>query len=149
MRVDADGEALLKALDERPFLIKPNANEFCTAFGASPSLSSVDRVAGELIAAGRVETVCVSLGERGAYIADRTGAYVAPPAAVEVKSLTGAGDSMVAGLCLALSMGRPLAEALAFGIAAAGTAVSHSGTTFGTRSEFEALLDVGRVERLH
>lgn len=147
--VDAEGEALLAALEEKPFLIKPNANEFCGAFGAEPTLAEVDRVASELIATGRVQTVCVSMGADGAYLADATGAWFAAPAKVEVKSLTGAGDSMVAGLCTAMSAGLSLDRVLAYGVAASATAISHEGTAFGTREEFDAILPTVSVQKMH
>ena len=146
--VDAEGEALLATLREKPFLIKPNANEFAATFGTEPELSEIDRVARELIEAGRLQTVCVSLGGEGAYLADATGAYLAAPAAVTVKSLTGAGDAMVAGLCAAFAGGLPLDRALAFGIASSGVAVSHAGTAYGTREEFDALLPTVSVQKL-
>ena len=147
--VDAEGEALLSALDEKPFLIKPNANEFAATFGVAPVLEEIDRVACELIGKGRLQTVCVSLGGDGAYLADATGAYLAAPAAVTVRSLTGAGDAMVAGLCLAFSRGLSTERALAFGIASSATAIQHEGTAFGTREEFEAILPTVRVQKLH
>lgn len=147
--VDAEGEALLSALGETPFLIKPNANEFCGAFGAEPSLAEVDRVASGLIADGSVQMACVSMGADGAYLANRTGAYFAAPAKVTVRSLTGAGDAMVAGLCTALHKGLSLDRVLAYGIAASAVAVSHEGTAFGTREEFEAILPTVKLQKLH
>ena len=147
--VDAEGEALLLALEEKPFLIKPNANEFCGAFGAEPTLAEVDCVANELIAAGRVQTVCVSMGGEGAYLANAAGAWFAPPAKIAVKSLTGAGDAMVAGLCTAFEKGLSLDCVLAYGVASSATAIRHEGTAFGTREEFEAILPTVKLQKMH
>ena len=146
--VDADGESLTLALRQHPFLIKPNEKEFANTFGVAAELSSIDKKAAELIGDDVLDMICVSLGERGAYLADATGACFCPPARVEVLSLQAAGDSMVAGICLALEKGRPLADILAFGTAAAGATVSHVGTEVGTYAEFKALLPTLTPERI-
>ena len=146
--VDADGESLLLALSQRPFLIKPNEKEFANTFGVAAELGAIDQKAAELIEQGVLEMICVSLGERGAYLADATGACFCTPARVEVRSLQAAGDSMVAGLCLALCKGLSLEQILAYGTAAAGATVSHVGTEVGDRTEFEAILPSLEVERL-
>lgn len=144
--VDAAGESLLQALAEHPFLIKPNAEEFATAFGCEATLEAVDATARRLIAAGQLTCVCVSLGGQGAYFADASGGYFAPALPVTVRSLQGAGDAMVAGICYALERGLAAPEVLACGVAAASAAVSHEGTAFGTRAEYEACLDAVRVQ---
>ncbi len=146
--VDAEGESLRQALEERPFLIKPNEKEFADTFGVAAELPAIDQKAAELIAAGRAEMICVSLGERGAYLADRDGACFCPPARVTVRSLQAAGDSMVAGICLALEQGQDLLQVLACGTAAAAATVSRLGTEVGSRADFEAILPTLSPSRL-
>ena len=68
--VDADGESMGLALSQHPFLIKPNEKEFANIFGVAAELSAIDQKAAELIAGGVLKRICVSLGERGAYLAD-------------------------------------------------------------------------------
>ena len=138
--VDAAGESLLLALAEHPFLIKPNAEEFAAAFGCDATPEAVDVTARRLIAEGQLTCVCVSLGGKGAYFADASGGYFAPALPVAVRSLQGAGDAMVAGLCYALERGLAAPEVLACGVATASAAVSHEGTAFGSKEEFEACL---------
>ena len=139
--VDAEGELLVNALAESPFLIKPNIHEFELTFGCKiDSIESLDAKAQEILARYELGMICVSLGEKGAYIATRSGAYYCLPVPVEVRSLQGAGDAMVAGLCMALEKDLPLCEVLRYGVAMAGAAIATEGTRPGTKQDFERLL---------
>jgi ribokinase len=59
-----------------------------------------------------------------------------------VVETTGAGDAFAGGFAVALSEGRPAAEAVRFGIATAGLSVTRPGAAAGMprREEIEALL---------
>lgn len=141
--VDAEGELLVNALAESPFLIKPNIHEFELTFGCKiDSIEALDAKVQEILARYELGMICVSLGDKGAYIATRSGAYCCLPVPVEVRSLQGAGDAMVAGLCLALERGLPLDKVLHYGVAMAGAAISTEGTRPGTKEDFERLLAI-------
>jgi 6-phosphofructokinase 2 len=60
---------------------------------------------------------------------------------VRVRSSVGAGDSLVAGIVLSLSRGRPLREAVRFGVAAGAAAVMNPGTELCRREDVERLYD--------
>ena len=142
--VDCEGELLLNALEEAPHFIKPNIHEFEKTFGCK--IETVDELDGRvqgLFSRYGVEMICVSLGEKGAYIATRQEAYFAKSAKVEVRSLQGAGDAMVAGLCMALERDLPLADVLRYGVAASGATIATEGTLPGERAHFESLLQSG------
>ena len=64
---------------------------------------------------------------------------------MEVRSIQGAGDSVVAGMCMALERGFPLEVVLLCGIIAAGGSVSREGTQMCTAELFESLFrqDIG------
>lgn len=139
--VDAERNTLLEALEEGPYLIKPNIHEFEATFGCKiDGIESLDREVKKIFAAYGLSIICVSLGGDGAYIADRKEAYFCQPAKVTVRSLQGAGDSMVAGICMALEQGRCLPDVLRYGVAAAGASVMQEGTQVGTKADFESLL---------
>ena len=139
--VDAEGELLLQALAEAPYLIKPNIHELELTFGCKiEGIKDLDAKAQEILARYGLGMICVSLGHKGAYIATRDEAYCCAPVRVEVRSLQGAGDAMVAGLCLALEKGLPLCEVLRYGGAMAGAAIATEGTRPGTKQDFEGLL---------
>ena len=139
--VDAEGELLLKALAEAPYLIKPNVHELEGTFGCKiTDIPSLDTAAREILDRYGLCVICVSLGAKGAYIATRSEAYFCKPVCVSVRSLQGAGDAMVAGLCVALEKGLPLSEVLHYGVAMAGAAIATEGTRPGTKEDFDALL---------
>ena len=142
--VDCEGELLLNALEEAPYFIKPNIHEFEKTFGCKiQAVDELDAQVQALLARYGVEMICVSLGEKGAYISTRQEAYFAKPAKVEVRSLQGAGDAMVAGLCMALERNLPLADVLRYGVAASGATIATEGTLPGERAHFEKLLQSG------
>lgn len=139
--VDAEGELLLKALDAQPFLIKPNIHEFQATFGVRVSnLEELDAAVLKIIRQYSLGMVCVSMGGDGAYIATEEQAYFCPALKVEVRSIQGAGDSMVAGICAALQLGLPLPEVLHYGVAASSASISREGTQLCTEEIFRPLL---------
>ena len=139
--VDAEGALLTEALAAAPFLIKPNIHEFEATFSCPiADVAALDRKVQEIFTCYDVEMICVSLGEKGAYIATREQAYYCQPVPVEIRSLQGAGDAMVAGICAALEQGSALSEVLRHGVAMAGAAIATEGTRPGTKQQLEALL---------
>ncbi len=139
--VDCDGAPLLEALSAAPTLIKPNVQEFCAAFRCTVTdPKSAAEACREVLSRFPVQAICLSMGERGALLVSREAAYACAAPAVPVRGLQGAGDSMLAGLCLAASMGLPFAEMLMYGTAAAGASVLRDGTQLCTLPDFDRLL---------
>jgi 6-phosphofructokinase 2 len=58
---------------------------------------------------------------------------------VRIRSAVGAGDSMVGGIVAALATGRPLREAIRYGVAAGAAAVMTDGTQLCRRADVERL----------
>ncbi|MBO4631067.1 MAG: 1-phosphofructokinase family hexose kinase [Lentisphaeria bacterium] len=144
--VDAEKRLLLKALEHPLCFIKPNIHEFQETFGCTvKSMDELDRAARNVLDRYELELICVSLGGDGAYIADRKAAYCCRSPRVEVRSIQGAGDSVVAGMCMALEQDLPLEEVLHYGVAAAGASISREGTQLCTREGFQECLkqDIG------
>ncbi len=138
--LDTSGEALAAALEERIFLIKPNAREL-RALAGDPSLDDDGLVsfAKELVSMGKCEIVALSLGRRGAVLIarDQVLAVSSPP--VEIESAVGAGDSFVGALTLSLARGQALGTALRFGVAAGSAALLTPGTELCRREDVERL----------
>ncbi|MBT9290357.1 1-phosphofructokinase family hexose kinase [Prosthecodimorpha staleyi] len=140
--VDTSGEALPAAVASGTVdLLKVSLSELESLAGrdlADPA--DQERVAGALIAQGKVRRVAVSLGGDGAVLigADGTWRRAAPP--VQAISTVGAGDSFLAALVWSLDRGDPPGEALAWGVAAGAAAVSKPGTR---------LCQFADVERIH
>lgn len=146
--IDASGEALKAAVAAGPFLLKPNRRELGFLTGeAVNGPAEAARAARSLLARG-VTAVMVSLGADGAVLVSAEGDLRLTAPKVSVASSVGAGDSMVAGLVLALSRGESLEQAARWGMAAGTAAVTSPGTGLCRRVDVEQLLDQIRAEPL-
>jgi 1-phosphofructokinase family hexose kinase len=126
--VDTSGEALGAALEAHPYLVKPNVEE-ASELLARPLLTD-DAVLGaaeELRALGAAQVV-VSQGADGAIALNGEGAWKGTAPAIARQSTVGSGDSMVAGLAMALDDALPLCDALRLGCAAGAATAMVSGT---------------------
>ncbi len=111
-------------------VVTPNAKEAATASAVAlhtdADLTSAATGLLEMIAPS---ALLVTRGEHGMSLFERSGVATHMPARVnEVADVTGAGDTVVAALAIALGMGCSLVEASALANIAAAVAVSHHGT---------------------
>jgi 6-phosphofructokinase 2 len=147
--VDTSGEALAAALEARPALIKPNDEEAGDLIGRRLETEEDVMAAGRELRDRGPEIVVISMGGRGALAFTPEGVYRAVPPSVEKKSTVGSGDSMVAGLALALQPeAMPFPEALRLGTAAGAATAMTPGTDLCERDDVLRLLDEVRVERV-
>lgn len=139
--LDTSGEALKKALDVGVYLLKPNLGELGSLVGQDfLEPDKVDSLAREIISRGQCEIIVISMGGEGAKLITLTESYhVASPDVEEVSTL-GAGDSMVAGMVLALSQNKPLNEVLQLGIACGTAATLTHGSELCRKVDVENLL---------
>jgi len=140
--VDTSGKALEKAAEKGMYLLKPNLGELSHLAGKEEiSAMEQEEIAQEIISNGKAEILVVSLGPRGAMLAtiDQI-EYVVPPT-VKQKSTVGAGDSMVAGIVLALSRGDDLRDVVKRGVAAGTAATMTAGTELCRNEDVEAILE--------
>lgn len=95
--VDASGPALASAVEKAPHLIKPNLAEFRELVGSRvETLGEVVEASTRLLEAG-VGTVLVSLGRRGAILADPEVVLYGFAELDEIGNTVGAGDAFLAG----------------------------------------------------
>lgn len=115
--VDTSGEALLCALSEKPWLVKPNRDELTALIGKElPTIEDVIEAAEWLRAKG-AQNVLVSLGRDGALLcAEGKRLYQSAPDG-EVIGTVGAGDSLVAGFAAGWQRYGDMAQALRLGVA--------------------------------
>lgn len=137
--LDTSGEALLRALPHRPFLIKPNHHELAAIFGcALHGDADIIRCAKDLQRRG-ARNVLVSMAGDGALLVTEDGETMrmgCPRG--EVVSSVGAGDSMVAGFVAGYLQTEDFARALRLGTAAGSATAFCEG--LGERGMIEALL---------
>jgi ribokinase len=91
-----------------------------------------------------VRTVILTLGARGAYLADVSGQFLVPGFKVKAVDSTAAGDIFNGALSVALAEGKNLSEAVRFANAAAALSVTKLGAqpSAPTRIEIERFLSV-------
>lgn len=145
--VDADGEALEHALVARPDLIKPNVAEAQRLVGRElPDVAAVIGAAKELTA--RAGIVVISMGPRGAICAREDRLWLVTPPSIAPKSTVGSGDSMVAGLAVALARGDGLERGLTLGTAAGAATAATAGTALGSPDDVAMYVPLVRVQEV-
>lgn len=146
--VDSSGEALLRALEEGVYLIKPNLGELSTLAGEETiETNDIERLAKELSLNGNCEIVVVSMGALGAMLVSREGTYKVDAPIVKGQTTVGAGDSMVAGIVLYISQGKSLLEALQYGVACGTAATLNAGTSLCNKDDVDRLFELIKKEK--
>ncbi|NDC54948.1 MAG: bifunctional heptose 7-phosphate kinase/heptose 1-phosphate adenyltransferase [Planctomycetia bacterium] len=123
-------------------VITPNRNE-ATAAAGFPIRSPDDGLRAGRIIRERfgIDAVVVTLGEQGMVFVTESEADVIPTQARQVYDVTGAGDSVVAALSVALGRGLSMRQACLLANAAAGLQVARVGTSRISWNEMLATLD--------
>jgi len=138
--LDTSGDALTAGLVDGVYLLKCNLRELGQATGMSVEHEpAIEAAAGAILARG-VPLVVVSLGAGGALLASAAGYERVASPTVPIRSKVGAGDSMVAGMVLALERGLPPDRMVRRGVAAGAAAVMTPGTELCRRDDFERLV---------
>jgi len=141
--VDTSGEALKHAADEGVYLIKPNLGELSALAGKNYLEShEINITAKKIINNGNCEAVVVSMGSEGAMLVTADIEQTIIPPQVKRKSTVGAGDSMVAGIVLALSNGYDLETAVHYGVACGTAATMNPGTELCRKEDAEKLFNI-------
>jgi ribokinase len=99
------------------------------------------RAADKLVAMG-IETVIITLGARGSFVATKTEGKLMPSFKIEPLDTTGAGDIYNGALAVALSEGKSIYEAASFANAAGAIAATRLGAqpSAPIRADIEAML---------
>jgi tagatose 6-phosphate kinase len=115
--LDTSGEKLLRGIEAAPTVIKPNRQEIEQIMGVEDAAADdlIDHCTA-YVEAG-VRYVVVSLGDEGALLMTRDGAWQGRPPWLEVVNTVGSGDAMVAALAVGLRSGDGPEEFLRQGIA--------------------------------
>ena len=146
--VDTSGPALQHALHSGAALVKPSASELGSIVGNELQTEAEILDAVRSVAAGsNVSHLVASIGSGGAFAVGSDGTthrYRAP--AVKVRSAIGAGDSMIAGIAVALCRGDDPVSAIASGIATGTAAVLTDGTGLCHAADAERLRPMVVVE---
>lgn len=110
--VDTSGEPLKKAIEAKPYLIKPNKREL--EYVAGKKLDSEE----ELLKAARelkdkgIELVVVTMGSKGLICVTKEQTYRVVPPKVRTLNTVGSGDCAIAVLTMGIKNGDPFEEVL-------------------------------------
>lgn len=138
--VDTSGEALKHAANEGVYLLKPNLGELSSLIGLEKiNVSEIEDIAKKVIEKGHCEVIVVSMGEGGAMLVTKNETHRAVSPSVKRKSTVGAGDSMVAGIVLALSQKKLMKEVVQYGVACGTAATLNPGTELCRREDVKKL----------
>jgi len=123
----APARALPAALLKRVSILTPNETEAETLTGIKVTGPAAAAKACASLRARGVRTVIVTLGSRGAFLADVNGQRLVPGFKVKAVDTTAAGDIFNGALAVALAEGKPLPVAVRFANAAAALSVTRLG----------------------
>lgn len=139
--LDTSGEALQAAIEHGAIsLIKPSLGELETLVGRKLNdASEQESAAKQLVQAGSVEIVALTLGKDGALLVTARQTLRLRPPDVPVRSAVGAGDSFLGAMTLGLTQGRAVDDAFVYGVAAGAAAVMSPGTELCRREDVERL----------
>jgi 1-phosphofructokinase family hexose kinase len=117
--LDSRGSPLLAALRHRPLLVKLNADELAQTWDVPCRGGRAIVAAARRLTSGGAQWALVTQGAGPAWLVARDGAAwrVTPPRVRGVRSPVGSGDCVNAGIAHALLAGRPMPEAVRFGLA--------------------------------
>ncbi len=137
---DLAGEALLTAIPNRPWLIKPSRVEIGELLGSETvNIDIILPLAMEWLAAG-VSNVCVSLDAEGLLWSSGKGVrHIQAPRVPSYNSI-GCGDTLVGALAARYVQTPDLAGALQTGVAAAAANVAYDAPGYCTPEDVERLL---------
>lgn len=143
--LDASGAFLKEGIKGKPYLIKPNMEELEELFGRKFKKDEEILKAAESLVESGVSYVCISMGKRGAFLVGEEGALFSPALPVPVKGIQGAGDSLVAGMCMAIQQEGDMETMLRSAVAAAGGSLLREGTKLCRKKDFRELLQEVKI----
>lgn len=120
-------------------LLTPNRSEFRQVAGSWRDDAEFARKAEALRAELNLDALLVTLSEAGMTLFSASGSLHQPTLAREVFDVSGAGDTVIGTLGLALAAGLPLPQAMSLANAAAGIVVGKLGTAVCRQEELFAL----------
>ncbi len=137
--VDTTGESLLKVLNYKPFLIKPNHHELAELFNVKINSQQEIVEYGKKLQEMGAENVLISMAGDGAILIKSNGEaiYSEVPKGV-LKNSVGAGDSMVAGFIAGFIKEEKLEDGFIMGVATGSASAFSEGLA--TKDKVEELL---------
>jgi len=146
--LDTSGDALKEGIEAKPFLIKPNREELSKLIGND--VQSIDDVKQAILSLKRYEIpfIVVSLGADGALGFYKDQFYKITPPNIDAVNPVGSGDSMIAGLAIAISEGFSPEKIFAYGSAFGTLNAMEEKTGYINQSLIDSFVEQTMVELL-
>lgn len=112
--LDSSGRALKCGIKAKPDIIKPNKNEVEDLVGFSLETEKDYLKAGKNLQSMGAKNIALTLGKEGMYYLTEKEAYKVGIPEVKAVNVTGSGDSVVAGLAIALQQDMDIKRMLKF-----------------------------------
>lgn len=146
--LDSSGEHLIRGLEAKPFMVKPNVHELSTVTGRQlETVEEVVSAACELKEQG-IRIIVVTLGRNGAIAADANGIWHAKPPEIPFVSAVGSGDAFAAAFVYILASNRTTPDALRWGVAAGAANAMTFGAGFCKREDIVNLVESVELSEL-
>lgn len=139
--LDADGDALLHAIEAGPSLTSPNQTEAERLLNRALITRTHFIDASRHILAMGAKSVILSLGSRGAIGASPAGLIEVIPPRIQALSPIGAGDALAAASVWALAHGKRFDEAVRWGVAAGTASAKLPGLDLANKAQTEAVFE--------
>ena len=146
--LDTSGEALARAIEAAPDMIKPNIDELAELLGHPLDGEPAIVAAARYLRERGIEWVVVSMGARGAIFVTADAAVHAATPRVPIKSTVGAGDAMVAGIVHASLQKLGVEECARLATAFSLSALGEIGPRLPARDVIEAFTDRVTTRRI-
>ena len=147
--LDTEGEALKVGTAASPFLIKPNEYELeVISGGTEKDNASLARTALQISHSHGINTVFISIGERGAIAARNGQAYELSAPVINAVCTTGAGDAVTAALAYAEQEQMAFQDACALSMACGAASVMMPGTQCPSKKLISSLIGDVIIRRL-
>jgi len=138
--LDTSGEALTLGAMAGAYLLKPNLGELATLCGIDTiTFLKLETIAKDFVKNNPCEILVISMGPQGAMIVTENDIVSIKAPTVFQKSTIGAGDSMVAGMVLALANGKSIIDMAKYGVACGTAATMTEGTQLCKKKDVEEL----------
>jgi 1-phosphofructokinase family hexose kinase len=115
--IDTQTKQLVNAVREKPFLVRLTSHELAEATGLSCGSSGAVLTAGRALCRMGARWVVVSSGPGRVVAVSDSEMWSAMPPKIKAVNPIGSGDAMMTGIAVSLLRGKPMIEALRFGVA--------------------------------
>lgn len=146
--LDTSGEALARAIEAGPDIIKPNIDELTELVGRALDSEADIVAAARALRERGIGRVVVSMGDAGAIFVTADAAVHAAPPQIPVRSTVGAGDAMVAGIVHATLQGFDIEACARLATAFSLGALGEIGPRLPPRDAIEAVAHEIAIRRL-